>query len=154
MDKEKFIETYIKNENVKDYMKKEAQEYLEMKAVSYAYKKLLSKINKKRLEAKRTFPSDKFLLVIGYSHFNLMEQYSEFNYSRLDKTEQPDMKNLIIWGMPILVSYEKDIIEIVSPAAEFFCGFDPNPSGQFNPLVDMDKLIEELPEDGKGDLDE
>jgi len=158
MEKEKFIKTYIENTNINKKVKEEAEAYLERKAVTHAYSKLRSKINKKLVMAKKKYICNrldtKLLLVLGYNVFNLLLEYSLGRKLSNEYYDESDIDNMQIWGLPILVSCNKDIIDVVCTARGIFEGFIPNKNEFGLSLVDMEKLINDLPEDGKRKVNE
>ena len=133
-------------------------------ALKFAYKKLRTEINKKLLESNRKIFRNRYIntaLLLGRKHcaliFRVMNKsLDNDNPIDIENFNPFDIKNseFKLWGMTIWISKEDDYkIEIIASLGSLDIGADFILEKDFDedskPLVDMEKLIDDLPDSMK-----
>ena len=133
----------------------------EIKALKLAYQELKTKINNELVKARREDPhyvSARQAVLLGRKHCALLvrlleEPLSDCDFDVSDFDPYDDKKSqLKMWSLPIYISMEDDeMVKIISlfgslDHVDYMAG-----RGFFGekPLVDMDALIEKLPDNKK-----
>ena len=146
-------------------MDKFIKENTEKKAILLGFKKLKKKISKEIVRHSREFEGySKGILIVGENYARLMIELIERN---LDEGAELDVSKinfidrskseLSIWGMPIYVTQEDDVIMLINSLGERcednfginFCT-EPLEKGSFNiSTKEPNALIDELPDSSK-----
>lgn len=125
----------------------------ELKALKFAYKKLMSEINKELLKATRNFNSGgKKLLLLGRRHMELLLMCAEKGLA--DVVDIAD-SGTQVWGLSVYVSIEDPYrIEIIIGSENIEEGFlyvrsDTDQGLGKKPLINVQELINDLPDSMK-----